>query len=249
MDEVNPALLTNWKVQNMLKVYFINVLDFLLWTRAPCSGSWNNPSLLTNWFYDFSFFLLLKTYIWILKIETMKSKLIFYSLLTLSIIFLSCKKEETETEAEAVTTGTDQQPIIVPNVQPVPTQNNINSNQQQVTMPQQNTPQMVNQAPVATKAGMNPPHGQAGHRCDIAVGAPLNSPVAKAVTPPATTGKPSFTTTTTSTPNTTSTAPTTGTPELLKTDTPVATAPGMNPPHGQEGHDCAVAVGAPLPKK
>src|SRR6188474_1027285 len=27
-----------------------------------------------------------------------------------------------------------------------------------------------------TAEGMNPPHGQPGHRCDIAVGAPLNSP-------------------------------------------------------------------------
>ena len=26
------------------------------------------------------------------------------------------------------------------------------------------------------------------------------------------------------------------------------TAPGMNPPHGQEGHRCDIAVGAPLPK-
>jgi hypothetical protein len=41
----------------------------------------------------------------------------------------------------------------------------------------------VNQqgAPVTTTVakGMNPQHGQAGHRCDIAVGA-LNSPVAAA---------------------------------------------------------------------
>ena len=28
--------------------------------------------------------------------------------------------------------------------------------------------------------------------------------------------------------------------------TPVQTAPGMNPPHGQQGHDCAIAVGSPL---
>lgn len=28
-------------------------------------------------------------------------------------------------------------------------------------------------APVVTEAGMNPPHGQENHRCDIAVGAPL----------------------------------------------------------------------------
>ena len=30
-------------------------------------------------------------------------------------------------------------------------------------------------APATTQAGLNPPHGQPGHRCDIAVGAPLNS--------------------------------------------------------------------------
>lgn len=68
---------------------------------------------------------------------------------------------ETETDVEAVPSGTAQQPTIVPNVEPVPTQNSINPNQQQVNMPQQNSPQMVNQVPVATKAGMNPPHGQA----------------------------------------------------------------------------------------
>ena len=28
--------------------------------------------------------------------------------------------------------------------------------------------------------------------------------------------------------------------------TPVKTAPGMNPPHGQPGHDCSIAVGSPL---
>lgn len=177
----------------------------------------------------------------------MKSKLTFYSLLALSITFMSCKKEDAKTETEADTTSTTQQPIIVPNVQPIPNQTYAQPNQQVIT-PVQNTTQTVTQAPVATKPGMNPPHGQAGHRCDIQVGAPLNSPVAKAATPAATPGKPSFTTTTTSTPNPTSTALPVGTPELLKTDTPVTTAPGMNPPHGQEGHRCDIAVGQPLPK-
>jgi hypothetical protein len=32
------------------------------------------------------------------------------------------------------------------------------------------------------------------------------------------------------------------------TNTTVATAPGMNPPHGQTGHRCDIAVGAALPK-
>ncbi|QBZ99072.1 hypothetical protein [Flavobacterium sangjuense] len=178
----------------------------------------------------------------------MKSKLTFCSLLALSIAFISCKKEDAKTETEAVTTETTQQPVIVPNVQPIPAQTTYTQPTQQVSMPVQNTPQTVTQTPVVTKPGMNPPHGQAGHRCDIQVGAPLNSPVAKAATPTATPGKPSYTTTTTSTPNPTSTTPVAGTPELLKATTPVVTAPGMNPPHGQEGHRCDIAVGQPLPK-
>jgi hypothetical protein len=39
------------------------------------------------------------------------------------------------------------------------------------------TPQVVTATPqpVKTEPGMNPPHGQPGHRCDIEVGKPLNS--------------------------------------------------------------------------
>jgi len=33
--------------------------------------------------------------------------------------------------------------------------------------------------PMPATVGLNPPHGQPNHRCDIAVGAPLNSPPAK----------------------------------------------------------------------
>lgn len=95
----------------------------------------------------------------------------------------------------------------------------------------------VNQAPVITTQpvaqnvapGMNPAHGQPGHRCDIAVGAPLNSKPAQAVTPSANANQ-----------------------EPVKTNVPVATqnvAPGMNPAHGQPGHRCDIAVGAPLNSK
>jgi hypothetical protein len=81
-----------------------------------------------------------------------------------------------------------------------------------------------------TAPGMNPPHGQPGHRCDIAVGAPLNSKPAPATTQP----------TTVSTQ-----------PQVTTTDATPAqkTAPGMNPPHGQPGHRCDIAVGAPLNSK
>jgi hypothetical protein len=57
------------------------------------------------------------------------------------------------------------------------------------------TPQTVTVAPqpVKTEPGMNPPHGQPGHRCDIAVGAPLNSkpatPATQTITVPANTQK------------------------------------------------------------
>ena len=75
--------------------------------------------------------------------------------------------------------------------------------------------------PVQIAPGMNPPHGQQGHDCAIAVGSPLNSsPVIN---------------------------PSSSSPILNPSNsTPVQTAPGMNPPHGQQGHDCAIAVGSPL---
>jgi len=101
-------------------------------------------------------------------------------------------------------------------------------------LPQQPLPAAANQTtpvnpnqPVTTAAGMNPAHGQPGHRCDIPVGAPLNSPPGK---------------TTAATTNAATTQPVT----MNTTTTPVKTAPGMNPPHGQPGHRCDIAVGAPL---
>ncbi len=72
--------------------------------------------------------------------------------------------------------------------------------------------------------GLNPAHGQPGHRCDISVGAPLNSPPGK------------------TTPTTTSNTP------VPVPNFPATNAEGqkLNPPHGQPGHDCAVEVGKPL---
>jgi len=97
-------------------------------------------------------------------------------------------------------------------------------------------------APVKVAKGMNPSHGQPGHRCDIPVGSPLNSPVAKtAAATPAQSGSTSqsFTVTPPATDN--------AVPALLSTEAPKV-AEGMNPAHGQPGHRCDIAVGAPLPK-
>lgn len=130
----------------------------------------------------------------------------------------------------------------------------------QMAAPAQNTqaPITVNPNPTtattvqATKPGMNPPHGQPGHRCDIAVGAPLNSKPAATgntqamkFTPPTTTGQ----TQNITAPN--------GTPAILQPNAeapkpvPQKTLEGWqgkaNPAHGQEGHRCDVKVGDPLP--
>ncbi len=87
----------------------------------------------------------------------------------------------------------------------------------------------------ATAKGMNPPHGEAGHRCDIAVGAPLNSPA----TPTKPTAKGAAGPSMNVSPVTTASTNTAVTP----------TPEGMNPPHGQAGHRCDIAVGAELPKE
>jgi hypothetical protein len=82
-----------------------------------------------------------------------------------------------------------------------------------------------------TKSGLNPAHGQPGHRCEIAVGAPLSSAPAVNTTPannvavqsgglPQKISVPAVTT-----------APPSPFPAA-------GTGPGLNPAHGQPGHRC-----------
>ncbi len=75
--------------------------------------------------------------------------------------------------------------------------------------------------------GINPAHGQPNHRCDIAVGASLNS-------------KPTVNTTTSSNVKSAEVSAAVATPPVKKV------APGMNPAHGQPNHRCDIAVGEPL---
>lgn len=175
-------------------------------------------------------------------------KKILFSFAVVSLLFVSCKKETaaeeatTETTTDTTSVATDATATAVAPVTPNAAGTNPNTIMNQTppttTMTQTVTPQMLNQQaakPVKVGPGMNPSHGQPGHRCDIAVGAPLNSPAGKAgVTPQ---------------PAQASSVPA---QSIMTTPPPAAanvvTAPGMNPPHGQAGHDCAVAVGAPLPK-
>lgn len=78
------------------------------------------------------------------------------------------------------------------------------------------------------EVALNPPHGQPGHDSDIAVGAPLDGSGGQGQQ---------------------ATQPTFN-PQVVQPATQgTAPANGINPPHGQSGHDCDVAVGAPLPVK
>lgn len=87
-------------------------------------------------------------------------------------------------------------------------------------------------APPSSATGTNPAHGIAGHRCDIPVGAPLNTAAGTSV-------------------------PTQNPPVIKMNPAPVqpspaatsAPSPGglkINPAHGLPGHRCDIQVGAPL---
>ncbi|SFE93361.1 hypothetical protein [Flavobacterium xueshanense] len=133
-----------------------------------------------------------------------------------ALLFTSCKKE-VETSN---TTPTNVVPFTEVGRQ-------MQSQSKTSTEQQQNT----NTQPTTVAAGMNPAHGQAGHRCDIAVGAPLNSVA---------------TTTAPATPQQNAAVP--ANKETITQPETTPTAEGMNPPHGQTNHRCDIAVGAPLPK-
>lgn len=79
--------------------------------------------------------------------------------------------------------------------------------------------------------GLNPAHGEPGHRCEIPVGAPLDSkpsaPAVNTVQQPAVVPAPA--------------------PAPVPVNSTAAGA--LNPAHGQPGHRCDIAVGAPLNSK
>lgn len=130
--------------------------------------------------------------------------------ITLFTALMACNSSEGEGNVQLNQTA--------PPLQPVATSTAADTNKVS-TMPLQQT-----------TAALNPAHGMPGHRCDIAVGAPLNSPA-----------------------NANGPAP-------VQIQTPPTNAPVMqqapantnaagvklNPPHGQPGHDCTIEVGKPL---
>lgn len=147
----------------------------------------------------------------------MRTKISLGLLIISALTIASCKKELEPQESSTAVRATEA----------------INPNKTASATPlQQSTIQTpTNNSTLSTTVGINPAHGQPGHRCDIAVGAPLNSKSGAQTTQVNPTGQPMQI------------------QNQVVTTQPVKTPKGMNPPHGQPGHRCDIAVGAPLNSK
>jgi hypothetical protein len=124
--------------------------------------------------------------------------------------------------------------------------------EQEIAAPAQQTTEQAGPEQNNAEVMLNPPHGEPYHRCDIPVGAPLNSPPANPARQ-----------TTTAAPRTQNSAPATANnptaptienamrmnPSQSRSTTPAnsGTKPRLNPAHGQPWHRCDIPVGSPLP--
>lgn len=165
----------------------------------------------------------------------MYKKYLFITIIPL--VLIACNQNEemkmqegtVETSAQEIDFFSDSSQVLLPNNAPATPSSDINI--QPMSAP---TPALNN-----SNVKLNPEHGQPGHRCDIPVGAPLNSPPAS----------------TPAVPVQSNSGPVTLQP--TKAPMPVQTAPApaisqsgnvkLNPEHGQPGHRCEIPVGAPLP--
>lgn len=153
----------------------------------------------------------------------------FLGLISVSIVAVSCKKDEKATYLKEE--AGSQQPSVA-----------LNNTSKVSLMDQAGIQSGPATAAMATAPGMNPPHGQPGHRCDIPVGQPLNSQPATPASQNITVGAN----------NAVQIDPGKAAQAKIAMNSnaqPVKTAPGMNPPHGQPGHRCDIPVGQPLSSK
>jgi hypothetical protein len=161
------------------------------------------------------------------------NKLMITALVISAINLSSCGGNDAPVKDTSIMPAQDTVKSMSPSVNSLP-----GGNSAPIVLPAANGTQQVpaNQGPaISAGAGLNPEHGMPGHRCDISVGAPLNSP-------PGNSSKPTVQTTTAAPAPAPVMAPA---PAASSAPTPGVTGK-VNPPHGQPGHDCAIAVGAPL---
>lgn len=150
-----------------------------------------------------------------------------FSLALMALFFASCQNATENETAEISSESTTEMTVAPVTAEEPVTLNPVPSDAAET--PAATTPAA---APAAgntqNKVALNPEHGQPGHRCDIPVGAPLNSPAGAAPAAPSLNAAPAMM------------------PQQAAPAQPAAATGRVNPPHGQPGHDCAVPVGAPL---
>ena len=172
-----------------------------------------------------------------------------------SVLSVNCGNSSAEEQTASASSDTSKPTLTVPSNNPtgVTVPNSITSGTNSPATQQATTP--ITTPQVKTGAGLNPAHGQPGHRCEIPVGAPLdskpttttqnappiniqaqNSPANMTVNgpPPA---------------NLTLNNPPPSAPVINQPSSLTTVGAGMNPAHGQPGHRCDIAVGAPLNSK
>lgn len=151
----------------------------------------------------------------------MMKKIVPCAIVVLSLIACNSNQPDQDPSIRVApsTTQTDSlgQQTTTANPAIVPVQPSVVPNQPVQTAPAATAP--------VTTAGLNPAHGQPNHRCDIAVGAPLSSPV--------------------------QTSQPTQSIQPVQATKPSAIPVGgstarLNPAHGEPGHDCKIPVGQPL---
>lgn len=144
---------------------------------------------------------------------------IFALIITSAILVLSCDKKETIIKSEVADPVVDSIQVVDSTV------NGVNS---------EATPVVMNNS--GDRPALNPEHGQPHHRCEIPVGAPIDSApeqnVAPQPVPQQLQSNNGF--------NTTPISP------ALSPSTAAGPKPSINPPHGEEYHRCDLQVGAPL---
>lgn len=152
-------------------------------------------------------------------------------------ILLSCEKKQTNTSEKNVNEVSD-------SVKVVDSSSTVSSVEKVDVNPATTDASNSVQTQVATtsaKPALNPAHGEPFHRCDISVGAPIDSApqqnsAAPVSNPPMQSNNSSF--------NTNPISPSMAEP--ASSPQAIGPKPALNPAHGEPHHRCDLQVGAPL---
>lgn len=161
-------------------------------------------------------------------------------LLASAVVFYSCdKKESSAEETQEITASTSDSENVL--------EDTISANASAgITEVDPNS--VPSRGPIVTpfpaegsksngEPALNPAHGQPYHRCEIAVGAPLNNAPQQNIAPQTVVPQQN---------SANSTINTTPIPTFQVPANATNTKPALNPAHGQPHHRCELAVGAPL---